>query len=54
MQDHRLGTGLPRRGSVDLDLRGCQFRLALQHEALEGVDVVGQGGAGRDHGGHQS
>ncbi len=54
MQNHRLGAGLPRFGSADLDLRGRQLRLARQHEALEGVDVVRQGGAGRDHAGHQS
>lgn len=54
MNDHCLGADLPRLGPVDLGLRGRQFHLAHQQEPLEGGDVVGQRGAGQDHGGHQS
>ena len=53
-QDHRLGAGLSLLGSVDLGLRGRQFRLARLLEALEGVDVIRQGRASRDHAGYQS
>src|SRR3954467_14354368 len=49
LSDHRLGARLPRLSLDEFGLRGRKLRLARQHKALQGGDVVGQGRSGRDH-----